>query len=193
VVAVISVLALLLILPLAYGRLLAGHSVAATQTAGTHPSSANRGASSPEAAAIPGVEAKTGLHFSTKCPTNAACLSLVSSTVGKAAAAIIFSTAPSGGRQCAGYVFQQGASWHLLDAVCGLPDQLSPLVGHGATVHVSNSCANVRSAPGLSARVVGCIHDGTAVHVDGGPTYADGRMWWQLTTGWMAHDFLVGP
>jgi hypothetical protein len=189
VLAVLAALALLLIVPLVYARLSAGHTVAARSplpsTGGT--------ASSPKAAAIPGVEAKTGLRFAANCSTNAPCLSFVSQITGTNAAAVIFSTAKSGGRECAGYVYRQGTSWRGLDAVCGLPGQLSPLVGHDATVHVPNSCANVRSAAGLTARVVACVYDGTVVHVDGGPTYADGRLWWQLKSGWMAHDFLVGP
>jgi Double zinc ribbon len=193
VAAVVAVLVLLLIVPLAYARLPAGHPVAARQTGqGRLPSTAGS-TSSPQAAALSGVEAKTGLRFATTCPTNAACLSLVSQTVGTDAAAVVFSTARSGGRQCAGYVFRQGGGWHFLDAVCGLPNQLSPLVGHDATVHVPNSCANLRTAPGLRAAVVGCIGDGTVVQVEGGPTYGDGRVWWQLKTGWMAHDFLVSP
>jgi hypothetical protein len=41
--------------------------------------------------------------------------------------------------------------------------------------------------------VVTCVYDGSAVHVVGGPVYADSLMWWQVSKGWMAHDFLVGP
>jgi hypothetical protein len=189
VLAVLAALALLLIVPLVYARLSVGHSVA---TRSQLPSTVGT-ASSPKAAAIPGVEAKTGLRLAANCSTNAPCLSFVSQITGTNAAAVIFSTARSGGRECASYVYRLGASWRGLDAVCGLPGQLSPLVGHDATVHVPNSCANVRSAAGLRARVVACVYDGTVVHVDGGPTYADGRLWWQLKSGWMAHDFLVGP
>lgn len=189
VIAVLAALVMLLIVPLVYARLPPGHAVAARSqlpsTGGT--------VSSPKAAAIPGVEAKTGLRFAANCSTNAPCLSFVSQITGTDAAAVIFSTARSGGRECAGYVYRQGANWHVLDAVCGLPGQLSPLVGHDATVHVANNCANVRGAAGLKARVVECVYNGTVVHVDGGPTYADGRLWWQLKSGWMAHDFLVGP
>ncbi|HLB75403.1 MAG TPA: hypothetical protein VJO72_00040, partial [Candidatus Dormibacteraeota bacterium] len=150
-------------------------------------------AGTPQAAAIPGVEAKTGLHFAARCATTAACLTVVGQTVGTDAAAVIFSTAATGGRHCAGYVFHRGGSWHFLDAVCGLPDQLSPLVGHDATVHVPGSCANVHQVASLSGRVVGCVYDGAAVRVDGGPVYADGRLWWHEKLGWVAHDFLVGP
>jgi len=190
-----AVLAVALIVPLAYARLPAGHPVAARQAAGTRLPSAGgaSAASTPQAAAIAGVEAKTGLRYATKCPTNAACLSLVSETAGKNAAVFVFSTARSGGRQCAGYVFHGGGGWHLVDAACGLPDQLSPLVGRDATVRVPGSCANVRETASLTGRVVACINDGTAVHIDGGPTYADGRLWWHEKLGWMAHDFLVGP
>ena len=182
VLIVVAVTAVVLTVPLANAVHPFGHTVAAHQNA----------VSSPRAAAIPGVEAKTGLRFAAKCSTNAACLSVVSQTVGKDAAVVVFSTATSGGRQCAGYVFRRDGSWHLMDAVCGLPDQLGPLVGRDATVHVRGGCANVRNAASLTARVVGCDSNGTVVHVDGGPAYADGRLWWHETGGWVAHDFLVG-
>jgi hypothetical protein len=195
VLVVAAGVAALLIVPLTYALQPFGHPVAARQNAAGHLRSISgaRAASSPRAAAIPGVEAKTGLRFVAKCPTNAACLSFVSQTVGKDAAVVVFSTVSSGGRQCAGYVFRRGGSWQLLDVVCGLPDQLSPLVGHDATVHVTGGCANVRNAAGLTARVVGCISNGTAVQIDGGPAFADGRLWWHEKGGWVAHDFLVGP
>jgi len=183
VLIVAAGVAVLLIVPLTYALQPFGHPVAAQQNA----------ASSPQAAATTGVEAKTGLRFTAKCSANAACLSVVSQTVGKDAAVVVFSTANSGGRQCAGYVFRRGGSWHVLDVVCGRPDQLTPLVGHHATVHVTGRCANVRNAASLRARVVGCIPNGTAVQIDGGPAYADGRLWWHEGTGWVAHDFLVGP
>ncbi len=146
------------------------------------------------AAAIPGVEAKTGLHYRTgKCATNAPCLTLASQTVGQDAAAVVFSTASSAGRQCVGYVYRSGGRWHFHDAVCGLPDQLSPMVAHDATVHLPANCANVRDGASLKAHVVACLNGGTTVHVDGGPTYADSRLWWHENQGWIAHEFLTGP
>ena len=38
--------------------------------------------------------------------------------------------------------------------------------------------------------------DGSAVvwlRIDGGPTWADSRLWWHEQHGWVAHDFLTGP
>jgi hypothetical protein len=194
VLGVAAVLAVLLIVPLAYSLRQSAHPVAVRQNAVGHlPSTSGTSAATPQAAAIPGVEAKTGLRFGAKCSANAACLSVVGQSLGTDAAAVIFSTAGSGGRQCAGYVFRREGSWHLLDAACGLPDQLSPLVGHDATVHVPGSCANVHDAASLNARVVGCVYDGAAVHIDAGPTFADGRLWWHEKLGWLAHDFLIAP
>jgi hypothetical protein len=193
---VAAVLAALLIVPLAYVLLPPGRAAASRQAAPTHlPSTNSAGvATTPQAAAIRGVEAKTGLHYSAgKCASNAACLALASQTVGQDAAAVVFSTAGSAGRQCVGYVYRSGGSWQFLDAACGLPGQLSPLVGHDATIHVPGNCANVRDGASLKARVVSCLHDGTTVHIDGGPTYVDGRVWWHEKGGWIAHDFLVGP
>lgn len=192
---VAAVLAVLLIAPVAYLLLPSGRTAAARQTAPGHlPSTSGATAGgTPQAAAIPGIEAKTGLHYSTgKCAANAACLTVTSETVGQDAAAVTFSTASSAGRQCVGYVYRSGGRWQFLDAVCGLPGQLSPLVGQNATVHVPGSCANVRDGASLKARVVTCLYDRTTVLIDAGPTYADGRLWWHEKHGWMAHDFLTG-
>ena len=186
---VAAVVAVLLIAPLAYvlfppGRTLAARHAPATGTA-TAP------ADSAQMAAISGVESVTGLRYAGNCPANAACLSVLRQTVGQDAAVVIFSTASSGGRQCAGYVYRSGGRWHFLNAVCGLPGQLSPLVGHDATVHVPGSCANVRDRASLNAGVVTCFYDGTVVHIEGGPTYADSHIWWREKRGWIAHEFLI--
>ena len=187
------VVCVLLIAPLAYvlfpssRTAAARHSPARISTTSTN----SAAATSAQAAAIRGVESTTGLHYAGSCPAGAACLSMLSQTVGQDAAAVLFSTAGTpGGRQCAGYVYRSRGDWHFLDAVCGLPGQLSPLVGREATVHVPGSCANVRDRPSLKGGVVACLYDGTRVHIDGGPTYADGRIWWRQQRGWLAHDFL---
>jgi hypothetical protein len=196
VLVVATVLAVLLIAPLAYVLLpsirpvavrQASQSARATSTAMPAPNSAR-------AVAIAGVKAKTGLPYAAaRCASSGPCLTMVRETVGQDAAAVLFSTAGSGGRQCVGYVFRTGVGWHFLDALCGLPGQLSPLVGQNGTVHVPGSCANVRNQATLNGTVVGCLYDGTVVHIDGGPTYADGRLWWHEAQGWMAHDFLTAP
>jgi len=187
------VVCVLLIAPLAYvlfpssRTAAARHSPARISTTSTN----SAAATSAQAAAVRGVEFTTGLHYAGSCPAGAACLSMLSQTVGQDAAAVLFSTAGTpGGRQCAGYVYRSSGVWHFLDAVCGLPGQLSPLVGREATVHVPGSCANVRDRPSLKGGVVACLYDGTRVHIDGGPTYADGRIWWRQQRGWLAHDFL---
>jgi len=193
---VVAILAVLLIVPLAYVVLPAGRAAvdrrnAAIQLALTSGATAGE---TPQAAAIPGVEAKTHLPYQTgKCATNSPCLTVASETIGKDAAAVVFSTASSAGRQCVGYVYRSDGGWHFRDAVCGLPEQLSPLIGHDATVHLPANCANVREAPSLKAHVVACLNAGTKVHIDGGPTYADNHLWWHEQQGWITHDFLTGP
>jgi hypothetical protein len=192
----VAVVLVVLLVPLAFVLLPSSRTTAARQTAPGHLPATNGAApdGTPIAAAIPGVEAKTGLHYSaTKCATSPACLTLASQAVGQDAAAVVFSTAGPAGRECVGYVYRAGGRWQFLDAVCALPGQLSPLVGHDATVHVPGNCANVRDGASLKAGVVACLHDGTVVHIDGGPTYADGRLWWHEKHGWIAHDFLTGP
>ena len=191
---VAAILAVLLIVPIAYVVFPAGRAVVGQRAAAAHLPSAkgSAAADTPQSVAITGVEAKTQLPYSAgKCAANEPCLTIAGETMGKDAAAILFSTASSAGRQCVGYVYRSDAHWHLLDAVCGLPDQLSPLVSREATVRIPGNCANVRDAASLKAPVVACLKDGSTVHIDGGPTYADGRLWWHQPQGWMAHDYLA--
>jgi len=196
--AIAAVILVLLLAPLAYllspsaRRLVAGQAPARP----TATSAMTGPPASPQAsalgAAVPGVEAKTGLKYATgACPSNNPCLKLAGQTTGLNAAAIQFSTASTGGRQCVGYVYEDAGAWHFLDSTCGLPGQVGPLVGSQATVHVPGQCANVRDAAGLHGNIIACLNDGTSVRVDGGPNYADGKIWWHLEKkGWMAHDFL---
>lgn len=196
VLVVAAILAVLLMVPLAYMVLPGGRAaVNPQQPAGHLPStSAPTARETAEAAAIPGVEAKTHLLYrSGTCATGVPCLMLASETIGTDAAAVVFSTASSAARECVGYVYRSDGHWHFLDAVCGLPDQLSPMVAHDAIVHVPGNCANVRAVASLTSGVVACLKDGSTVHIDGGPTYADGRLWWHEQHGWIAHDFLTGP
>ena len=189
------ILAMLLMVPLAYVLLPSARTVA-RQPATSHLPSTNANPvkpGTPEAVAIAVVEAKTGLKYSSSCAGTTPCLSITGKTVGQDAAAYVFSTAKSGGRQCAGYVYQAANAWHQLSALCGLPGQVAPLVGRDAKVHVPGNCANVRSSASRQGGVVACLYDGTSVHVDGGPTYADSLMWWHVTKGWMAQDFLAAP
>jgi hypothetical protein len=192
---VAAILAVLLIVPLAYVLLPAGRAAVDRQGAGHLPltNGPTEGATA-EAAAIPGVEAKTHLHYTNgTCTSNAPCLTIANETMGKDAAAVVFSTASSATRQCVGYVYRIDGRWHFRDAVCGLPEQLSPLIGHDATVHLPANCANVRNGASLKAHVVACLNGGTTIHIDGGPAYADGRIWWHEKDGWIAHEFLTGP
>ena len=190
------VLAALLVVPIVYLAAAASHNSTAPKAA-THASSSGAGlpkAGSPQAVAISAVQAKTGLKYSTTCRGTTACLSVTGQDLGQGAAAFVFSTARTGGRECVSYLVQSSGAWNPLGSVlCALPNQVSPLVGRDATVHVPGNCANVHSAASLQGGVVTCLYDGTAVHVDGGPTAADGFVWWHTSKGWIAHDFLVGP
>jgi len=191
------VLAVLVLVPLVHLVSGAGRPAAAQRPPAAHLPTTNgtqAKAGSPQAIAIAAVQGKTGLKYSNACSGTAACLSITAQTVGQAAEAIVFSTARSGGRQCVSYLVQKNGAWQLLGTVlCALPNQVSPLVGHDATVHVPGNCANVHASASLQGGVVACLYDGTTIHVDGGPVYADGFLWWHTSKGWMAHDFLVAP
>jgi hypothetical protein len=193
---VAAILAVLLIVPLAYVLLPAGRAAVERQSAANQLALTNGAAAgeTAQAAAIQGIEAKTHLPYQAgPCATNVPCLTVASERMGKDAASVVFSTASSAGRQCVGYVYRSGGRWHFREAVCGLPGQLSPLIGHDATIHLPANCANVRQGSSLKAHVVACLNAGTIVHVDGGPTYADTIIWWHEPQGWIAEDFLTGP
>ena len=188
------VVAVLLLVPLAYLLIPTGRSATVGRTASHLPvTNSSVAAGTPQAVAIAGVQAQTGVRYRGKCSGPAPCLSITAQTIGDGAAAIVFSTAATGGRECAGYVVRNAGTWRLLGTQCGLPGQVTPLVGRNATVRVPGNCANVRDTASLKASVVACLNDGAAVKIDHGPVFADGLMWWHLSKGWMAHDFLVGP
>jgi hypothetical protein len=147
-------------------------------------------AGSPQAVAAAAVSAKTGLKYSNACSGTAGCLSITGQTIGQNAAAVVFSTAKTGGQECVGYVAQQGGAWQPVSTACGAPGTVSPLVGQNATVHVGASCANARSSPGLQGGRLVCLYNGSPVHVDGGPSLADGLLWWHTNRGWIAQSFL---
>jgi hypothetical protein len=54
-------------------------------------------------------------------------------------------------------------------------------------------CLNVREGPGIGARILACLPDGTSVTLAQGPVEGDGRSWWRLEGhGWAAGEFLKG-
>src|SRR5207244_6203729 len=100
---VAAILAILLIVPLAYVLLPAGRAAVAQQAAASHLPSTNgtTTADTPQAAAIPGVEAKTHLRYHAgTCAASTRCLTGASETVGRDAEAVVLSTASSAAGQC---------------------------------------------------------------------------------------------
>src|SRR4029077_7460279 len=100
---VAAILAVLLVVTLAYMVLPAGRALVDPQRAASHlpQTSGPIAAETAQAAAIPGVEAKTHVPYRNgTCPTDAPCLTVASETVGEDAAAVVFSTATSAAREC---------------------------------------------------------------------------------------------
>jgi hypothetical protein len=96
-----------------------------------------------------------------------------------------------GGAACWVFLYKDSAGWHYVNARCAQSSGYVP--GLEARVFVSG-CANFRSTPSLSAKVLGCLGNQTIVNVDSAPVYKDKHIWWHLARrGWMAHDFLVSP
>lgn len=64
--------------------------------------------------------------------------------------------------------------------------------GQARVLLVPQDAANVRANPNASARIAGTLNGGTVVNVVGGPTGADGFIWWQVQglsgtpVGWVA-------
>lgn len=185
------VVLLLLIAPLSY-ILFPSHGGAATSAirAAEHPANLLK-SGSPEAVAASAVEAKTGLKYSASCAGSRPCLTITGETMGQHAAAVAFSTAHAGGQQCVGYVVQNTRGWVVVNTSCGRPGRVTPMLGENVAVHVPGNCANVRNSPSLQGGVVVCLYDGTKVHLDGGPIYADAVIWWHTTRGWIAHTFIA--
>ena len=59
-----------------------------------------------------------------------------------------------------------------------------------AVVSGTSSCLNVRESPSTSARVVGCLGEGTSVQSAKVRSDADGLGWFKVAAGWVADAFL---
>jgi hypothetical protein len=95
------------------------------------------------------------------------------------------------GAACTVYLYKDASGWHFVNARCYQSFGYVP--GRQDRVFVTG-CANFRTLPSLSGKVLGCLGDRTIVDVDSAPVYAEGHIWWHLAgRGWMAHDFLVAP
>ena len=66
------------------------------------------------------------------------------------------------------------------------------IVGAAAVVQGTGDCVRVHSQPSTASPELGCLSDGTAVSLSGGPTQADGYTWWDLRSlGWVVADYLT--
>jgi hypothetical protein len=150
-------------------------------------------------AGLAAVAAKTGFGSSAKlCPPDCAGQPQVfgnaDPTSGLDAAYVLFALQGSGnGTVCYAYVFYDSAGWHYtVPVVCPQQAGYNPVLGGSDHVNVSGGCANVHQGPFLGSKVVGCLGNGTVVQIGTTfPTYADGHIWWGISQGFMAHDFLI--
>lgn len=134
------------------------------------------------------------------CPVNRACITVGNQHDGTQAAYFDGEGGSNGERlACLTYVVHDPNGWRGVRSQCPAS---TPVVGQSAMVWlggVGAGCgANVRSAPGPSGKVVGCLQHHTRVSIDAGPVYVpmsstDG-IWWHLASkGWMADNFLIYP
>lgn len=67
----------------------------------------------------------------------------------------------------------------------------------GSIMHIATNGLNLRSEPGLAARVIMVLDAGTTVSISDGPVYADGYTWYEVTfpgsagVGWVAGEYLA--
>jgi hypothetical protein len=129
------------------------------------------------------------------CPAQMSCLSFRDEFDGQDAAYFRYAVALSDGDgyACLVYVYGGEPGWRLLNTDCGLV----PERGSTQAVSAPRACAAVQDQPGAAGRTLGCLKDGTAVDIDGGPIYVASSsipaaaVWWHLRgQGWMAHAFL---
>ena len=170
-------------------------ATAARTSNGSHPAASRTSAAavpagSALAAAVPAVQAASGVRFSTGSCQPGRCLKFAGEVHGLNAAAVEFSLGD--GRACAAYLSRERGAWQPVAARCAPASQLAPMIGRRDTVHVPGNCANVRKSASLDGGVVACLGDGTAVTLDAGPNASAGHLWWHLQgLGWMAQDFLL--
>lgn len=141
-------------------------------------------------AAISPAESKSGLAFAGAggCSSSRGCLRVTQQFDGLNAAVVLFSAGSS--RTCATYLYKDSAGWHPINALCAA-GPVTPMVGQSDTVRIASGCAHARDSASLAGGVVGCLNNGASVAIDGGPNYANGKLWWHLQkVGWMVQDYL---
>ena len=95
------------------------------------------------------------------------------------------------GAACRVFLYRDSGGWHFLNFACAQNPGFTPGSADAGTHVFVSGCANYRTTPSLTAKVLGCLAKGTVVNVDRAPVYADSHVWWHLTgRGWMAHDYL---
>jgi hypothetical protein len=150
------------------------------------------------------------------CPINTACVWMTAEQDGQSAA---YSTVVAGSngitQNCAIYLVSRSSGWQGLggdvgiDSVCSPTGPPFPGVGEHGQIQMGlgeTGCVNVHSAPGLSAKVVGCLPKGATVAIDEGPAYvlaspplppidlpsATLDYWWHVAgEGWVVHAYLL--
>ena len=142
------------------------------------------------------------------CPVNIACVWLSGRRDGHAAAYFVGAAGSNNDVQtCAFYLVNDAGRWETLDSICSNAPTPFPAVGSTGMVLLGmgeTGCVNVHVAPGVSAKVVACLSEGTQVQIDDGPyfippanafpsTNPPGALdyWWHIAgRGWMVHQYL---
>jgi hypothetical protein len=149
------------------------------------------------------------------CPINVACVWITGHRDGQAAAYFTAQAGSNGHLQnCVYYLISTASGWEALGGyqsqVCaGSGGTPFPTVGASGQVQVGlgdTGCVHVHSAPGLSAKVVGCLAPGTAIRIDDGPAYVAAvkplpqidlqswtlDYWWHIAgRGWIVQTYVV--
>ena len=170
-----------------------------------------KGYASARAAAMAGSASQTTLVVDSMaaCPVNRACTAVGVEHDGIDAAYFIgFVGSNKNLIACGTYVVRERAGWRPMSQNCPGGGPIFPAIGQTGSVGLGfqnrapGDCANVRTLPGPTGKVIACLRDGTQVRLDTGPAYVPmantNGLWWHIAgKGWMADDFLghhfVGP
>jgi hypothetical protein len=96
------------------------------------------------------------------------------------------------------YVVEDSGGWRKYDAFTGNGYPV-PKPSAVILLEFQTGCMNVHQSPSLGSQVLSCLPSGTTVNVYDIPVYADGYLWWAISShdnppkplGWAVQNFLL--
>jgi hypothetical protein len=143
------------------------------------------------------------VNSNSECQVNLSCLWFTGDRTGHDAAYFVAQAGTNGlFRTCTVYLSSSAAGWQFRDSNCRRVATAFPAVGSSGQLVIGfggTGCINVRSAPGLSAKVAACLPENTDVTIDDGPYYLPEsgsdplvNYWWHIANqGWVVHRYMM--